>query len=79
MQQDEEYDGQHDKNRRRRGRNTEAHSERTGKRKAREEQAPDLHKFTLCHVTEFRKQIDQPEEFLVTAQTFQCGELIEEL
>jgi hypothetical protein len=38
MQQDEEYDGQHDKNRRRRERNTEAHSERAGKWKAREEQ-----------------------------------------
>jgi hypothetical protein len=38
MQQDEQYDGQHDKNRRRRGRNTEAHIERAGKRKAREEQ-----------------------------------------
>jgi hypothetical protein len=38
MQQDEECDGQHDKSRRRRERNTEAHSERAGKRKAREEQ-----------------------------------------
>jgi hypothetical protein len=38
MQQNEEYDGQHGKNRRRRERNTEAHSERAGKRKAREEQ-----------------------------------------
>jgi hypothetical protein len=41
MQQDEEYDGQHDKNRRRRERNTEAHSKRAGKRKAREEQRGD--------------------------------------
>jgi hypothetical protein len=38
MQQDEEYDGKHDKNRRRRKRNTEEHSERAGKRKAREKQ-----------------------------------------
>jgi hypothetical protein len=33
-----EYDGQPDKNRRRRERTTEAHSERAGKRTAREEQ-----------------------------------------
>jgi hypothetical protein len=34
MQQDEQLDGKHDKNRRRRGRNTEANSKRAGKRKA---------------------------------------------
>jgi hypothetical protein len=31
MQQDEEYDGTQDKNRRRRKRNTEEHSERAGR------------------------------------------------